>query len=81
MCSTASRLALVVWLACAFAASAAEEAPPEAASAPPAARDWSERPDFAALQKCEAVRISDRAVRWRFAHDDDAPRPDRESKA
>jgi phosphohistidine phosphatase len=32
------------------------------------------RADFAVLHKCEAVRISDRAVRWRFAHDDEAPR-------
>jgi phosphohistidine phosphatase len=31
-------------------------------------------PDFAALRKAEAVRISDHAVRWRFAHDDEAPR-------
>lgn len=37
------------------------------------------RPDFAALHKCEAVRISGKAVRWRFAHDDDAPRPEPKS--
>ena len=34
------------------------------------------RPDFAVLQKCEAVRIADKSVRWRFAHDDEAPRPE-----
>src|SRR5262245_6733310 len=27
------------------------------------------RPDFGVLHKCEAVRISDKAIRWRFAHD------------
>ena len=32
---------------------------------------------FPALHKAEAVRISDGAVRWRFAHDDDAPRIER----
>ena len=33
------------------------------------------KPDFAALAKAEAVRISDGAVRWRFAHADESPRP------
>jgi phosphohistidine phosphatase len=32
------------------------------------------RGDFPPLRKAEAVRIQDRAVRWRFAHDDEAPR-------
>ena len=31
-------------------------------------------PDFAPLTKAQAVRIDGRAVRWRFAHDDVAPR-------
>jgi phosphohistidine phosphatase len=35
------------------------------------------RVEFAALAKCEAVRITDGAVRWRFAHDDEAPRAGR----
>ncbi len=32
-------------------------------------------PHFAPLAKAEAVRIDGRAIRWRFAHDDEAPRP------
>lgn len=32
------------------------------------------RGDFAALRKAEAVKLTDGAVRWRFAHDDEAPR-------
>lgn len=31
-------------------------------------------PDFAPLTKACAVRIDGQVVRWRFAHDDDAPR-------
>lgn len=31
-------------------------------------------PEFAPLAKAQAVRIDGRAVRWRFAHDDVAPR-------
>jgi phosphohistidine phosphatase len=33
--------------------------------------------EFPALHKAEAVKLSSGAVRWRFAHDDDAPRPER----
>jgi phosphohistidine phosphatase SixA len=31
-------------------------------------------PEFAPLAKAQAVRIDGRVVRWRFAHDDVAPR-------
>ncbi len=34
------------------------------------------QPDFAALGKAEAVRISDGKLRWRFAWDAEAPKPE-----
>jgi phosphohistidine phosphatase len=35
------------------------------------------RADFPALVKAEAVKITDRVVKWRFRHDDEAPRGER----